>query len=170
MPNHWHLVVWPEADGELSRHLHWLTLTHTQRWHAHRHTTGTGPLYQGRFKSFPVQADDHYFTVLRYVERNPLRAGLVERSADWRWSSLWHRGQRTRPAWLCGDGPRPLPRGWAALVDAPQTEAEEEALRESESRGSPFGEAGWRVGAAAALGLESALRPRGRPRKNEAPG
>jgi putative transposase len=59
MPNHWHLVLWPKADGELSRFLGWLTLTHAQRWHAHRHTAGTGHLYQGRFKSFPIQEDDH---------------------------------------------------------------------------------------------------------------
>ena len=77
MPNHWHLVVWPEKDGELSRFTGWLTLTHTQRWHAHRHTTGSGHLYQGRFKSFPLQDDAHFFTVCRYVERNALRANLV---------------------------------------------------------------------------------------------
>jgi putative transposase len=60
MPNHWHLLVWPRADGELSETMRWLMVTHTQRWHAHRHTAGTGPVYQGRFKSFPVQADGHF--------------------------------------------------------------------------------------------------------------
>ncbi|MEZ6035768.1 MAG: hypothetical protein R3C17_21935 [Planctomycetaceae bacterium] len=67
----------------LSRFVGWLTLTHTQRWHAHRQSTGSGHLYQGRFKSFPVQDDDHFLTVCRYVERNALRA------EDWRWSSLY---------------------------------------------------------------------------------
>ena len=67
MPNHWHLVLWPTADGELSDFMHWLTLTHTQRWHAHYHTTGGGHLYQGRFKSFPVASDEHFLTVGRYV-------------------------------------------------------------------------------------------------------
>jgi len=81
LPNHWHLVLWPAHDGDLSEHLRWLTVTHTQRWHAHRHTAGTGPLYQGRFKSFPVQEDDHLLTVCRYVERNALRAGLLARAA-----------------------------------------------------------------------------------------
>ena len=52
MPNHWHMVVKPHEDGELSRFVGWLTLTHTQRWHAHYHNTGSGHLYQGRFKSF----------------------------------------------------------------------------------------------------------------------
>ena len=76
MPNHWHLLVWPRKDGELSRFVGWLTLTHTQRWHAHRHSSGSGHVYQGRFKSFPVQEDEHFYTVARYVERNGLRANL----------------------------------------------------------------------------------------------
>jgi REP-associated tyrosine transposase len=68
MPNHFHLVLWPAADGELSNFLHWLTLTHTMRWHAHYHSSGSGPLYQGRFKSFPVQEDNHLLRVCRYEE------------------------------------------------------------------------------------------------------
>ena len=91
MPNHWHLVVWPGADGELSDFGHWLTLTHTQRWHAHYRDVGAGHLYQGRFKSFPVQADEHFLTLCRYVERNPVRANLVARAEDWRWGGLWRR-------------------------------------------------------------------------------
>src|SRR5580698_6912385 len=63
MPNHFHLLLWPREDADLSQFMRWLTLTHTQRWHAHHQTVGSGHLYQGRFKSFPVQSDDHYFTV-----------------------------------------------------------------------------------------------------------
>ncbi len=102
MPNHWHLVVWPRHTGELSDFGHWLTLTHTQRWHAHYHDVGTGHLYQGRFKSFPVAEDDHFLQLCRYVERNALRAGLVERAEQWRWGSLWHRyqGETPPPPWL----------------------------------------------------------------------
>src|SRR5689334_12252592 len=51
MPNHWHLVLWPVSDNDLSNYMHWLTATHTQRWHLAHGTTGTGPIYQGRFKS-----------------------------------------------------------------------------------------------------------------------
>ena len=91
MPTHFHLVLWPRADGELSQFMRWLTLTHTQRWHSQHQTTGTGHVYQGRFRSFPIQPDDHFLTVCRYVERNPLRAGLVARAQDWRWCSLWSR-------------------------------------------------------------------------------
>src|SRR6266567_1735105 len=91
MPNHFHLVLWPTADAQLSRFMQWLTMTHAQRWHAHRHTGGRGHLYQSRFKSFPIQADRHFLSVCRYVERNPLRAKLVKRAERWRWSSLWLR-------------------------------------------------------------------------------
>src|SRR5579871_4396877 len=89
MPNHWHLVVWPRKDGELSQFVGWLSLTHTQRWHAHRQSAGSGHVYQGRFKSFPIQDNDHFHTVARYVERNPLRAKLVRQAGEWRWGSLY---------------------------------------------------------------------------------
>src|SRR5205085_11259175 len=95
MPTHWHLVLWPKEDGQLSEFMPWLTVTHAQRWHAHYHKAGTGPLYQGRFKSFPVQAEHHFLVLCRYVERNPLRANLMERAQDWPWCSLW---RRWRPA------------------------------------------------------------------------
>lgn len=83
MPNHWHLLLWPHNDGELSEVMRWITVTHTQRWHAHRHSSGTGSVYQRRFKSFPVEADGHFITVARYVERNALPAGLVQRAEVW---------------------------------------------------------------------------------------
>ena len=89
MPNHWHMVLWPEKQRQLTEFLRWLTHTHRLRWHAHYHTGGTGHIYQGRYKSFPVESDDHLFAVLRYTERNALRANLVATAEDWRWGSLW---------------------------------------------------------------------------------
>ena len=129
MPNHWHLVLWPRHEGDLSRFMGWLTLTHTQRWHAQRGTGGTGHVYQGRFKSFPVQADDHFLTVCRYVERNGLRGGLAPRPDTWRWSSLWRRehGSRDDRA-LLSEWPVRCPRDWLSWVKQPQTEAELESL------------------------------------------
>jgi putative transposase len=166
MPNHWHLVLWPQADGELSDFGHWLTLTHTQRWHAHYHDVGTGHLYQGRFKSFPVAESEHFFHVCRYVERNALRAGLVRRAERWRWGSLWRRQQKQRPEpWLLSAWPLAEPPGWLAEVNKPQSEAELEAVRRSVRRGQPYGSEDWSRGAAERLGLESTFRPRGRPRK-----
>ena len=166
MPNHWHLVLWPRHDGELSDFGHWLTLTHTQRWHAHHHDVGSGHLYQGRFKSFPVAADEHFLTVCRHVERNPLRAGLVESAEAWRWGSLWGRVQASAPvlgrlsAW-----PVPRPDGWLEHVNAAQTEEELGSLRRRVQRGQPYGTAIWTKRAAGRMGLESTLRPIGRPRK-----
>jgi putative transposase len=104
MPNHWHLALLPEEDGQLSEFLRLVTVTHTQRYRAHYHTAGTGPVYQGRFKSFPIQQDPHLLTVCRYIERNALRAKLVARAELWRWCSLYDR---------CGDG-----GGDAAMVVA----------------------------------------------------
>jgi putative transposase len=164
MPNHWHLVVWPRENGELSRFAGWLTLTHTQRWHAYRKSIGSGHVYQGRFKSFPIQEDEHFYTVARYVERNALRANLTRRAEHWRWGSLhrWLRGSAEDKELLA---PWPLSRrpNWVDHVNAPQTESELAALRRSVRRGCPFGDGDWSDQAAVELGIESTLRPRGRP-------
>jgi len=167
MPNHWHFVLWPEKDDELTGFLRWLAHTHTQRWHAHHHSAGTGHLYQGRFKAFPIQRDDHLYTVLRYVERNPLRAGLVKRAENWRWCSLAHRlasgadplGSRLQ-RW-----PVPLPEDWLVRVNRPETAAELEAVRRSVERSRPFGSETWQKRSAKAMNLEYTLRMRGRPKK-----
>ena len=168
MPNHWHLVVWPRREGDLSRFMAWLTLTHTQRWHAYHHSTGTGHLYQGRFKSFPVQSDEHFLTVCRYVERNPLRANLVVRAEEWRWSSLWRwsQGARQHREWLA-DWPMTRPRNWVRWTNEPQTAAEVEALRRCVARGKPYGTEAWVQRKIRRWNLEGTVRPRGRPRKEE---
>jgi putative transposase len=165
MPNHWHLLLWPRHDGELSEALRWITVTHTQRWHAHHHTSGTGPVYQGRFKSFPVQTDEHFLMVARYVERNAVRAKLVNRAENWRWSSLWRRQHEdpTQTAWL-SDWPTERPRDWVAQINRSQTAAELELLRVSVQRGRPFGDEQWVRRITKRFGLESTLRPRGRPK------
>jgi putative transposase len=167
MPNHWHLVLWPRADGELSEFMRLLTVTHTQRWHAHHHSAGTGPLYQGRFKSFPIGRDEHLLAVCRYVKRNALRAGLCARAERWRWGSLWRRANDGPPTpWLMdwADCPVDRPPRWVEWVNRPQRPAEEAAIVESIRRGRPFGAAKWQQLAARKLGLESTFRPRGRPR------
>jgi putative transposase len=170
MPNHWHFVVWPRRgrDDEVSEFFRWLTVTHTQRWHAHHHTSGTGHLYQGRFKSFPIEQDEHFYTVARYVERNPVRAGLVARAEEWRHGSLWLRSQGSpEERALLAEWPLPLPRQWADHVNQPQTEAEAEAVRRSIVKGSPLGGDEWTRRTVATLGLEHTQRDRGRPRRQE---
>lgn len=166
MPNHWHLVVWPSVDGQLSKLMHWLTLTHTQRWHVVHDSTGTGPLYQGRYKAFPIQTDEHLLSVIRYVEGNPLRAKLVEHAVEWRWSSLAQRCRNCVRVPMA-QWPFPPPSDWVNTVEESQPAAELEVIRNAALRSAPVGDDSWVVETAGRLGLTSALRPRGRPRKPE---
>ena len=160
MPNHFHLALWPGRDGELSDYMMWLLTAHVRRYHQHYH--GSGHVWQGRFKAFPIQEDDHLLTVLRYIERNPLRAGLVNRAEAWRWSSAAAR-EETDPA--LDPGPVIRPAHWLEHVNQPQTEAEVERLRECIGRGRPHGDAVWTLNTARRLGLEASLRALGRPKK-----
>jgi len=166
MPNHWHLVLWPEHDGDLSAYMRLVTLTHVQRWHAYRRSAGTGHVYQGRFKSFVVQHDGHFLTVCRYVEANALRARLVARAEQWRWCSLWravHGGRDGEPR--SAEWPLARPGDWAAHVNEPARPSDLESLRRSAQRGTPYGQPTWVEEVAKRLGLQSTLRRRGRPQK-----
>lgn len=166
MPNHWHLVLWPYGDRELSDFMRLVTLRHTHRWHAYHGTAGSGHLYQGRFKSFVVQDDSHFLAVCRYVERNALRATLVERAEDWRWGSLWrerHRDLNRAPQ--IHEWPVARPHDWMELVNRAETPAELQSVRQCIERGTPFGQTPWRDGVVRLLQLECTLRPRGRPKR-----
>jgi putative transposase len=161
MPNHFHCVLWPPGDDDMARWMEWLLTTQVS--HYRKRYGGVGHVWQGRYKAFPIEQDDHLLTVLRYVERNALRANLVTRAEDWLWSSL--RPWLTPPAlpWL---DPGPVARGtdWLAYVNEPQTETELAQVRASVRRGIPFGGEVWVKETAAALGLEFTMRSRGRPR------
>jgi putative transposase len=170
MPNHFHLVLWPKTDGQLSRFMQWLTMTHAARWHAHRHSVGRGHLYQGRFRSFPIQQDGHFLSVCRYVERNALRANLVAKAQDWRWNSLWARDDRSSAiAPMLTAWPVERPGRWTTLVNRAEIEEELAALRRTIDRGRPYGDDRWSQRTARALGTESSLRPIGRPPKSRSP-
>ena len=169
MPNHWHLLLWPRADGELAAFMQRLTTTHVRRWPMHQNEVGLGHLYQGRFKSFPVQEDGHFLTVARYVERNALRAKLVENAQDWKWGSLWRREHgNAQQRGILGEWPLPRPADWLQWVNHPQSDVELDALRTSIKRGRPFGVDTWQRDTARQLGLERSLRAAGRPRKSVA--
>ena len=128
-------------------------------------------MYQGRYKSFPCQADGHLQRLCRYVERNALRADLVARAEDWRWGSLWRWVHRRRALedvpelcpWPQSTGGRP--RNWVQRVNQAETEEELAVPRRSVVRGQPLGTASWVNTVTARLGLESTFRRRGRPRK-----
>jgi putative transposase len=130
-----------------------------------------GHVYQGRYKSFPVESDEHFWVVARYVERNALRAHLVLRAEEWRWSSLWQRCHPTRAERsLLAAWPIDMPANWLERVNQTDDAQELEALRRSVQRGRPFGQPEWQKEIAKRLGLESAYRPTGRPRKRTAAG
>ncbi|MCU0879586.1 MAG: transposase [Pirellulaceae bacterium] len=164
MPNHFHVVLWPREDGDVSRWMQWVQTTHVRRYHELHRTSGH--VWQGRFKAFPIQQDEHLLAVLRYVERNPLRAGLVRGVNDWPWNSLRLHDDEDWPIWY-SNGPVPRGSDWPAYVAEPQTDAELVALRRSADRGTPFGGNRWQKNTVTKLGLESTLRNRGRPRKPE---
>lgn len=143
MPNHWHLVVWPEEDGMLSRFIQRLSITHAARWQRNRHAIGDGHVYQGRYKAFPV-SESHFTRVLRYVERNALRANLVPRAEDWHWSSLWRRLNGGRQhTFLLSDGPIPLDKNWVDRVNEAFTPVELTAVRTCVERNVPYGPKEW---------------------------
>jgi len=166
MPNHWHLVLWPEGDRDVSRFMQRLTITHVTRWQKHRRRVGYGHLYQGRYKSFPVETDDYFYQVMRYVERNALRANVVACVEDWKWSSLWryYHGSRDEKK-IISRWPLPRPRNWKTRVQQSLTEAELKVIHRCVVRGRPYGSADWIETTAKELGLGFTLRDRGRPKK-----
>jgi putative transposase len=167
MPNHWHFVLWPHGSDDLSQFIQRLTTIHAARWRMCQGTVGAGHVYQGRYKSFAVEGDDHFYRVVRYVERNPLRANLVACAGEWRWSSCWlRRHGAPELKRLLSPWPLPMPTDWESLINQPQTEAELAAIRRSVDRGNPFGTDLWRRNLSQVLGVDSIFREPGRPRRD----
>lgn len=162
MPNHFHFVLWPFGDRDMSRWMHWLLTSHVVRYHKIRGTSGR--VWQGRYKSFPIEQDRHLLTVLRYVERNPVRANLVTSAGDWKWSSFV--GEKDLPSSPCvTESPVTKPDDWARLVDNPQSSDEVDAVRNCNYKCMPYGSEHWVLRTATQLGLQSSLRGPGRPKK-----
>ena len=164
MGNHWHLVVRPREDEALGRLMGWVGVTHVRRHHEHYHSRGGGHLYQGRFKSFPVQTDEHFLSVCRYVEANARRARLVDHAEAWPWGGLSARRQRGKP-FTMAEWPVDRPRDWTAAVNQAMDRKELEQVRTSVNRGRPCGDPAWVERIAKRLGLTFTLRNPGRPRK-----
>jgi putative transposase len=174
MPNHWHLLLRPRSKPALGRLMGWVGVTHVRRHQEHYHSRGGGHLYQGRFKSFPMQDDRHFLTVCRYIEANALRAGLVRRAEAWEFGSLrWWlaegeakaSGERIELPVPLAAWPMPRPRDWSERVNRPLKDAEVKRLRTSVQRGRPYGDEAWARRTAKELGLEHTFRKAGRPRK-----
>ncbi len=164
MPNHWHLLLHPEKDGAMGLFMHWLTNAHTRRVHAQTETIGTGPLYQGRYKSFITKDDAHLLTVLKYIERNPVRAKLARTAESWQWGSGWlrlHGTQKNKE--LLSEPPIGLPRDYRTWINTPDFEKDLDSLRVSVNRGSPYGNARWVEQMVDTHKLTSTVRKPGRP-------
>lgn len=144
MSNHFHLVATPQKDGQLSEFMRWLTVTHARRRHIQKDTLGTGAVYQGRFRAFRVQNDQHFLRVCRYVERNALRAGLVDRAEKWRWSGLWHHCRNSN-LFVADPWPVPRPPDWVSLINV--IDSDVEAIRASVRSSTPYGATEWAQGA-----------------------
>ena len=166
MPNHWHLILYPHKDGDLSRCMQWITLTHTKRIHARNKTTGHGHIYQGRYKSFIVQRDTYLVQLMRYVERNPVRAKLVRKGENWRWSSLWRRvnGSREQKTFL-SDLPVDLPKDYLSWVNEMEDDDALASLRASVNKGTPLGGGSWLDTLLQKYNLSAAMREPGRPKE-----
>ncbi len=166
MPNHWHLILYPKTNGTLSSFMQWLTLTHTQQYHAWKRTTGHGHIYQGRYKSFLIEKDVYLVAAIKYVERNPVRAKLVKRVEEWRWGSGYRRlagSKKERD--ILSDPPLDLPRNYRAWVNEPDKDADLAEIRTSTSKGKPFGTMKWTERMVEKFGLEATMRVPGRPKK-----
>jgi putative transposase len=122
MPNHWHLVIWPEADEDVERFVGWLSLTHAKRFNRWRGTSG--PVYPERYEAIPVEGGTSLYRVIRYVERNPCAAGLASMAASWPWSSAAPVSRISLADW-----PVPRPSDWKDYVEISIESTELEEIR-----------------------------------------
>ncbi len=164
MPNHWHLLLCTKNDGELSLFMHALTNSHTRIVHALTKTVGTGPLYQGRYKSFMVQGDAHFLAVHKYIERNAVRVNLSVVAEGWRWGSAWLRVHGTvSQKKLLADPPVVLPIEYVAWVNTSEKEEDVQGIRISVNKGTPYGGIMWVEQMVDKYKLEATVRGKGRP-------
>ena len=167
MPNHWHLVLYPRKDGDLQTFMQWLTLTHTQQYHVKTKTIGYGHLYQGRYKAFLVQKDTYLLQLIRYVERNPLRAKLVKKAEQWQWGSAYRRYLGTvKERKLLTEPPLDLPRDYRSWLSEKEDTEGLQAIRLSVNKGKPYGTIAWVERMVEKFNLELTTRGVGRPKKH----
>jgi REP-associated tyrosine transposase len=166
MRNHFHLVLVPLTEYALSEYMRWTMNVHVRRYRRHAHSVGNGHIYQDRYKNFVIEEGDdvHLLTVLRYVEGNAARAGLVKQAEDWPWSSL-SRTKTWDARTLVSPWPVARPENWVEMVNGPFSIETLQRIRESANRGAPFGTPEWTQVTAKQLGIESTVRPPRRPAK-----
>lgn len=166
MPNHWHLLLYPKQDTDMSEFMRWVTTTHVRQRRVMTKSVGEGHLYQGAFKSFPVEEDKHLHDLIRYVEQNPLRAKLVHRAEEWKWSSLFRRLRNSREDQkLLTTLPTELPSNYLDSVNALLAKTTLETIRHSIGKGTPYGRSDWVDTMVEKYNMDSTVRSVGRPRQ-----
>jgi len=165
MPNHFHLVLRPNEDGQLSEFMRLGTVTHSVRWHWQHGSLGGGCVYQGRYRAFPIQTNSYFLNACSYVEANALRASLITRAEDWAWSSLAARC-RNRHILPLSEWPILPPPDWVELVNQRHSDNVLNAIRRSLAHNRPLGESDWSQAVSIALALPNG-RPVGRPKKRK---
>jgi putative transposase len=136
MPNHFHLCLWPHGDGNLGKFMQWLMTTHVS--HFRKSKPGVGHVWQGRFKAFATQTGEHLSRVLRYIERNPVRAKLCDAAENWPWSSAFTPTKLQISEW-----PIPRPANWIENLRIGESETELSLLRNCLLRSLPHGNEEW---------------------------
>ena len=165
MPNHWHLVLYPKNNGDLAKFMGWVSNTHTRRWHTLKKTIGQGHLYQGRYKSFLVQDNSYFLTVVRYVERNALRAKLVKKAENWKWSSAWRRlNGSIEQKKMLSKWPVSEPDDYIIWLNRSQPKEEENKIKGSIIKNIPFGKESWVNKIVDKFGIGQTMRGVGRPK------
>jgi len=168
MPNHWHLALYPRNDGDLAIFMHKLSNAHTRKVHAQTNTNGNGHLYQGRYKSFLIDSDNYLLTVIKYIERNAVRANIAHRCEEWRWGSAWLRIHGTAEQKnLLDELPTKLPDEYEKWINTADREEDLKTIRISVNKNIPYGRDKWVEKMVSKHHLESTLRFPGRPRNSK---
>ncbi len=164
MGNHIHFVAVPQSSDSMARTFNQAHMCYSQYFN--RRTGRRGHLWQGRFYSCPLD-ETHHYAAVRYVENNPVRAGLVRRGEDYSWSSaLSHVAGISDPI-LSHD--LPLLReisDWREYLSISDEEAMIEYVRECTVTGRPAGSDSFTRRIERLLGRILVPEPVGRPRKN----
>lgn len=113
---HFHFVLWPRGDADVPNFMKWLTATHAQRRHRREGSVGTGAVYQSRYVCRGIRDDRDLISILRYVEANALKDGVVARAEDWPWCSAW-AGEGCGASVVMDDSPLPRPSNWRQILN-----------------------------------------------------
>ncbi|MBY4676814.1 REP-associated tyrosine transposase [Marinobacterium arenosum] len=171
MTNHIHLLVTPNSEKGISKLMQSLNSGYAQL--INQRFRRSGHLWSGRFKSSLIDSDHYLLTCMRYIELNPVRAGMVTRPEDYRWSSYRHNALDGWQPWITphemytalGKNRRERRAHYREIVLSPLEEDQLGSLRQATEQGRVFGSDRFQAQISAMLGRDLSPRKRGRPRK-----